>query len=121
MENTIKNDFADFINNTDIFNSSVLLYTSANVLKFDGKCIFDEKPMAVQNENGMVSYSGEMSLLTLSMANLATYDVTFMPAYFNLKNYKVTITDNLGTKSFTIEDSHYNSNVGSIFCYLKLV
>lgn len=119
MNELIKNDFADFINNEELFNSSVNLYTSASVLKYEGKCIFDEKPMAIQNESGMVSYSGEMSIMTISMADLATYDIAFMPAYFSLIGYKVDITDNVGLKSFTIEDSHYNSNVGSIFCYLK--
>jgi len=114
MNDVIRNDFVDFINNEDYFNSSVKLYDSLNVLKFDGKGVYDKKPMPVQNENGMVSYQGHMSILTLSMSLL-----TFMTAYFSLKGYKVEITDNVDLKSYTIANSNYNSNVGSIYCELK--
>jgi hypothetical protein len=117
MNKTIESDFADFINNEGLFNSSVKLYDSqGGTLKFEGKGIWDKKPQLVENESGQVSYSGHKSMLTLTMSEL-----TFMPSYFDLKNYFVEITDNVETKSYLIEISPYNSNVNAIYCELKEV
>ena len=118
MNNTIESDFADFINNNELFNSSVKLYDSqGGTLKFDGKGIYDKKPQLVENENGEVSYQGHKSMLTISMSEL----IDFMPAYFSLKKYFVEITDNVDMKSYLIENSVYNSNVNAIYCELKEV
>lgn len=115
MDNTIEADFAEFINNNELFNSEVKLYDSqGGVLKFEGKGIYDKKPQLVENEGGQLFYQGHKSLLTLTMSEL-----TFMDSYFSLKAYFVEITDNVGTKIYFIENSSYNSNVNAIYCELK--
>jgi hypothetical protein len=115
MDTTIRDDFADFINNCDLFNSTVLLYDSqGGTLKYEGKGIYDKKPLMVQNEQGQFTYQGHRSILTLSMSEL-----TFMTAYFSLKGYYVVITDNTETKNYSIVNSNYSNNVGSIYCELK--
>lgn len=115
MNTAIRDDFADFINNEEYFNSEVKLYDSqGGTLKFEGKGIYDKKPKAVVDEDGRVSYDGELSNLTLTKSEL-----TFMTSYFSLKSYYVEITDNDGTHNYWIADSSFSSNVGSIFCYLK--
>lgn len=115
MNTTIRDDFADFMNNEELFNSDVRLYDSqGGSLIFEGKGVYDKKPNAVPNESGMVVYEGHKSMLTLTKSEL-----TFMPAYYSLKAHYVEITDNDGTYNYYIADSSYNSNVGTVFCYLK--
>lgn len=115
MNNVIKDDFADFVENEQYFNSTVLLYNSqGGTLVYEGYGIYDTKPSPVVDENGSISYNGEKSVLTLTRAKL-----DFMTAYFDLKGYYAVITDNEATHSLFISNSHYNSNAGSIFCYLK--
>lgn len=115
MNTVIRDDFANFINNEELFNSDVKLYDSqGGTLKFEGKGIYNEKPKAVINEDGSVSYEGELSVLTISKSEL-----DFMPSYFSLKAYYVEITDNNGTHTYWVGYSSFSSNVGSIFCYLK--
>lgn len=117
MNTIIRDDFADFINNEEYFNSEVKLYDSqGGTLVFEGKGIYDEKPEAILNEDGSVSYSGHKSILTLTKSELS-----FMTNYFSLKSYYVEITDNDGTHNYYISSSSFSSNVGSIFCYIKEV
>lgn len=112
MNDTIQNDFADFVNDEDLFNSSVLLFESkGGSLLFEGLGVFDKKPLAVLNEDGNTSYDGHQSILTLSMKDL----VSFMPNYFDLKGYYVQITTNNETKSYNIGSSNYNSNVNTVY------
>jgi len=115
MDTTIRDDFADFINENDLFNSDVLLYDSqGGTLVFEGRGVYDHKPNAEVNESGMVVYNGHKSILTLSKSML-----TFMTSYFSLKAYYVEITDNDGVYNYWISESTLSRNVGSIFCYLK--
>ncbi len=115
MNTVIRDDFADFINNEELFQSNVKLYNSqGGTLVFEGKGLYDKKPNAVPNEDGMVVYSGHKSILTLTKSKL-----TFMSAYFSLKSYFVIITDNDGTYNYWITDSSFINNVDSVFCYLK--
>lgn len=116
MDTTIQDDFADFINENDLFNSSVSLYdTQGGSVVFEGKGTYDRKPFLVENENGQISYQGTRSALTLSMSEL-----TFLTSYVSLKGYYVEITDNVETsKGYLIENSTYNSNVNAIYCELK--
>jgi hypothetical protein len=117
MNNQIREDFAEFVRDNELFNSTVLLYTSqGGTLKYEGKGVFDKKPQLVENESGQFGYQGHKSILALSMHLL-----TFLPSYFSLKGYFVTITDNSETKNYTITNSSYSSNVGSIYCELKEV
>jgi hypothetical protein len=117
MDTIIQDDFADFINNEDLFNSDVLLYDSqGGTLVFEGRGTFDKKPNLVENEDNQLSYQGHRSMVTLSMPEL-----TFMPSYFSLKAYYVEITDNVEQKNYIIENSVYNSNVNAIYCELKEV
>jgi hypothetical protein len=119
MDTTIRDDFAEFINGCDLFNSTVKIYTNSakTTLKYDGKCIFDKKPNLVQNENGQVAYQGHKSILTLSMSQL-----TFMTAYSTVLNgYYAEVTDNVGMKAYTIVNSPFSSDVQSIYCELKEV
>ena len=117
MDTTIRDDFADFINNNELFNSDVKLYDSqGGTLKYEGKGIYDKKPMLVENENGQVSYQGHLSILTLSFSEL-----TFMTSYYSLKGFFVQITDNTGILGFEIINSNFNSNSNAIYCELKEV
>jgi hypothetical protein len=115
MDTVIRDDFADFKNNCELFNSDVKLYKSqGGTLIYEGKGIYDHKPNAVPNEDGMVVYDGHKSILTLSKSEL-----TFVSGYEDLKAYYVEITDNDGTYNYWISSSSLSKNVGSIFCYLK--
>lgn len=115
MNSVIKDDFVNFVENEEYFNSTVLLYDSqGGSLVYEGYGIYDTKPSAVVDENGSISYNGEKSVLTLAKSKL-----TFMTSYFDLKGYYAVITDNEATHNLWISNSHYNSNAGSIFCYLK--
>jgi len=115
MDNTIRDDFADFVTDCELFNSTVKLYDSqGGTLKYEGNGIYDKKPDLVENEDGKVSYSGHKALLTLSKSLLV-----FMTSYFSLKGYYVEITDNDGAHNYWIAESSFTSNAGSIFCYLK--
>jgi len=115
MDTTIRDDFAEFIENCELFNSSVNLYDSqGGTLRYEGHGIYDKKPNLVENESGMVGYQGHRSILALTKSKL-----TFMTSYFSLKAYYVEITDNDGTHTYWISNSSFNSNVGSIFCELK--
>lgn len=115
MDNTIENDFAEWQEQNDLFNSDVKLYNSqGGDLKFEGRGTYDKKPQPVENDSGEIFYQGHKSILTLSMSKLE-----FMDAYFDLKGYFVEITDNVGTKPYLIEGSSYNSNVNAILCELK--
>lgn len=115
MNKTIEADFAEFINNEELFNSEVKLYDKqqGGTLQFEGKGIYDKKPQLVSNEAGQVFYQGHKSILVLTKSEL-----TFMTYYFSLKGYYVEITDNDGTKIYTIENSNFNSNVNNIYCEL---
>lgn len=117
MNNTIQDDFSDFINDEELFNSSVSLFVNkGGSLVFEGKGTFDKKPLVIVNEDGSTSYSGHQSILALSMKDL----VSFMPNYFDLKGYYVTIITNNETKSYIIESSNYNSTVNTVYCdFLK--
>lgn len=117
MNSIIQDDFNEFINKEQLFNSSVLLFVSkGGTLLFEGFGTFDKKPNPVEDENGNIIYSGHKSILTLSMPDL----VSFMPNYFDLKGYYVTITTNNETKNYFIKNSVYNSNVNAVYCdYLK--
>ena len=115
MNKVIQDDFKEFLNNEDLFNSEVKLYDyKGGSLIFEGIGTYDKKPQLVENENNQVFYQGHKSLLTLSMDEL-----TFMDSFSSLKAYFVEITDNVGTKCYFIENSMYNSNVNAIFCELK--
>lgn len=115
MDNTIATDFAEFITNDELFNSNIKIYTAkSGTLLYNGKGTYDKKPQLVQNEQGQLFYQGHKSILYLSMKLL-----TFLTAYSSLKGYYVEITDNVGLKAYTIENSNYNSNVNSIYCELK--
>jgi hypothetical protein len=115
MDTTIRDDFASFVDNCELFNSTVKLYASQSTsLLFEGKGIYDKKPMMVENENGQLSYQGHRSILTLSLSKL-----TFLTGYISLKGYYVTITDNLATTNYNIVNSNFNSNSGAIYCELK--
>ncbi|MDX5586087.1 MAG: hypothetical protein QNK20_14430 [Aureibaculum sp.] len=117
MDTTIRDDFADFINNNDLFNSDVLLYDAqGGTLVFEGRGTFDKKPQLIQNESGQFDYQGHQSIVALSMSLL-----TFMSNYFDLKGYYIEITDNSETISYNIINSHYNSNSNAILCDLKKV
>ena len=117
MDTTIRDDFADFINNNDLFNSDVAMYDSqGGTLVFEGRGTFDKKPQLVENESGQFAYQGHKSILALSMSEL-----TFLTAYISLKTYYVLITDNVETKGYLIENSNYNSTVNAIYCELKEV
>lgn len=118
MNNIIESDFAEFVTNEELFNSSVKLYDSqGGTLKYEGKIIYDKKPQLVENQDGSVFYQGHKSILAFAMAN---FDDSFMISYFSLKGYFVEITDNIvGTKIYSIANSNYNSNVNSIYCELK--
>lgn len=116
MDTTISDDFRDFINENDLFNSDVVLYDSqGGTIVFEGRGVYDRKPNLIENDNGQLVYQGHKSILTLSMSEL-----TFMPAYFSLKSYFVEITDNVDLKSYLIENSNYNSTVNAVYCELKL-
>jgi len=111
MNTTIQNDFIDFMDNCDLFNSDVKMYVSkGGTLVFDGKGIYDKKPQAVENENNQIVYQGHKSLLTLPLIG---------STYSSLKGYYVEITDNIETKKYFIANSNYNSNVNNIYCELK--
>ena len=115
MNDIIRDDFAEFITNDELFNSDIKLYTAkSSTLLYEGKGTYYKEPKAVVNESGQVVYSGHRSGLYLSMKLL-----TFMTAYVDLKGYYVTITDNIGTINYDIVDSRFNSNVNSIDCDLK--
>ena len=115
MDTTIRDDFADFVDNEELFNSTVALYSSqGGTLVFSGSGTYDKKPHLVENESGGVGYQGHDSFLSLSMSKL-----TFMTAYFSLKGYYVVITDNVAPKGYTIINSSYNSTVNKIYCELK--
>jgi hypothetical protein len=115
MDTTIRDDFADFINNNDLFNSDIKLYDSqGGTLVFEGRGTYDKKPQLVENENNQFGYQGHKSILTLTMSEL-----TFMPSYFSLKGYYVEITDNVEQKAYNIINSPYNSTVNAIYCELK--
>lgn len=114
MNNIIREDFASFVNNEELFTSTVKLYNSESTLVYEGHGIYDKKPELIENEDHMVSYSGHKSVLTLTMA-----DLDFMENYYSLKGYSVEITDNIGAKTYIITSSNYNGNVDGIFCYLK--
>lgn len=116
MNTDIQDDFKDFIADEDLFNSDVKLYVSkGGSLVYEGKGIYDKKPNPVENEDGSLTYSGHISILTLSMS-----DLTFMDNFFSLKGYYVEITDNVGTRFYWINNSVFNSNVNNIYCdYLK--
>lgn len=115
MDTTIRDDFANFINNNDLFNSEVYLYDSqGGTLVFEGRGVYDKKPQLVENENGQLSYNGHKSILALSMSEL-----TFMTSFFDLKGYYVIITDNNETINYNIATSNYNSTVNAIYCELK--
>lgn len=116
MNTTVRDDFAAFIEDCELFNSDVKLYDSAakSNLVFDGKGIYDKKGNLAQNEDGMLSYQGHKSSISLSKSTL-----TFMTSYFSLKGYFIDITDTDGTKNYQIVNSIYNSNVLNIYCELK--
>lgn len=116
MNTVIRDDFAAFINNCELFSSSVKLYSDAakSTLVFEGNGIYDKKGNLVPNEDGMVSYQGHKSFITLTMSEL-----TFMTNYFSLVGYYIDITDNEGEHNFVIVNSIFSSNVGSIYCELK--
>lgn len=117
MDTTIRDDFADFINENDLFNSTVSLYVSqGGSLVFEGRGTYDRKPQLIEEENGQFGYQGHKSILALSMSEL-----TFMPSYFSLKGYFVEITDNVEQHNYSIINSSYNSTVNAIYCELKEV
>lgn len=115
MDTTIRDDFEAFTNDCSLFNSDVKLYADAtkSTLIYDGKAIYDKKPNLVENEEGMLGYSGHKAMVTFTLNQLG------MTAYSDLKGKYVEITDNVGTISYLVVDSPFNSNVASIFCYLK--
>lgn len=113
MNDLIQSDFAEFVNNEELFKSSAKLYdTKGGTLVFEGNCIYDEKPRILQNEDGSIAYSGEMSIVSFSMSDL----VSFMPNYFNLKGYYLEVTTNNQTKKYFIGNSTYSSNVNCVYC-----
>lgn len=112
MNNIIQEDFAEFISNEELFKSSAKLYDKDRVLVFEGGCIYDEKPRYEPTEDGGLIYSGQMSVVTFSLSDLAS----FMPNYFNLKGYYVEVTTNNKTKSYQIGNSTYSSNVNAVYC-----
>lgn len=115
MNDKIRSDFASFITNSTLFSSDVKLYPSVSGdLVFEGKGIYDKKPNLIEDAGGNIGYSGNKSVLTLSMS-----DLSFMANYFSLKGYYAIITDNNSAKNYNIIDSNYNSNVDAILCYLK--
>jgi len=115
MDTTIRDDFADFINENDLFNSDVRLYdTQGGTLVFEGRGTYDKKPNLIENESGQFVYQGHKSILALTMSEL-----TFMPSYFSIKGYYVEITDNVELKAYLVENSKYNSTVNAVYCELK--
>lgn len=116
MDTDIQDDFKEFINEETLFNSAIMLYSDSigGNLVFEGNGTYDKKPDLIENESGQFVYQGHKSFLTLSMDEL-----TFMPSYFSLKDYFVSITDNKGVKNYQIVNSMFNSNVNNIFCELK--
>lgn len=115
MDTTIRDDFADFINENDLFNSDVVLYDSqGGSVVFEGRGTYDKGQKLVENESGQLVYQGHKSILVLSMSEL-----TFMTSYFDIKGYYVQITDNVEQKGYLIINSNYNSTVNSVYCELK--
>ena len=115
MNTVIQDDFVDFVNGNELFNSDVVLYASKGGTQlFSGKGIFDKKPLLVENENGQVFYQGHKSILALAMS-----DLTFLTGYVSLKGYYLDITDNIELRHYEVINSEYNSNSNAIYLELK--
>lgn len=115
MNTVIQDDFSNFVNDCELFNSGIILYDSkGGSLVFEGKGVYDKKPLLVENEKGQVFYQGHKSILTLAMP-----DLMFLTSYVSLKGYYVSITDNVETKNYNIINSEYNSNSNAIYLELK--
>jgi hypothetical protein len=117
VNDVIKEDFADFIDNEELYNSTIKLYDQQNgTLKYEGQAIYDKKPQLVENEQNQLNYQGHKSILSLSMSKL-----DFMDTFFSLKGYYVEITYNSEILKYKIANDLYNSNVDAIYCELKVV
>jgi hypothetical protein len=115
MDTTIRDDFSDFADNNELFNSDIKLYDSlSGTLKFEGEAIFDKKPNLVEIEDQQVSYQGNRSIMSFSNSKF-----TGMTAYFYLKGYYVIITDNVETKNYDVVNTTYSNVVNKIYFELK--